>query len=470
MPLTHAPLGGPGRFAPVALAVALAVSGTARAGQTQKPVLLNLTTGAAPVDLGNGNPPAALAPYACGSANPDHFFAVQQLNDVGQVVGRAESFFVQPVDCSSGYASGTSGSGWYLYSNGVMTFPWGANGNFLTNKQGIQYGITWAYVFGLDNDGAIYVAQGYFLTSDFTYFSNARIAADGTITKLADDVSFLSHVTLDGRSIVTATSGGLEIYTRNNKTGQYDGPMVVPVTPPAGNFLGTGGSTWAQSFGESAFLSVKWVNNRLEFLVLANDPAAASSLHSYIFQVVDGAAVMKADLGPDSIATALNEIGWATGELLDSGGFIVSNFIFRPERSKKPFEIFIPPSQAPAWVPGTLGGTPVPFGITNSGFVAISQANTNVDPFGGAPFNTFETIQRAPNGSYTSIGNGSGTIFPSQVVPYNFWYIVGSQQNEQGQIAGGSSRAQAFQFDPVSQEITGGFFDGFDAWIWSHGD
>jgi hypothetical protein len=446
----------------------LLLSPLAALAQTS-PTLVNLTAGAPPVDLGDGSTPAPFSFYACSQFYGDHFFTAPYLNDLGQVVGRAQHFEQAPVDCDSPITH----TGWYLYSNGVMTFPWGTDAaSTVTNKQGYQYNISSGVVFGLDNDGAIYV-QGFFImpTSDgYTFFPTARIAADGTITRLPDNIDpYNTRVTLDGRSIVTSVFGGLQIYTRNNKTGGYDGPTVVTVTPPTGYSWSSITFTYGQSLSGDYIFQVKWVNNRLEFIVITNDSAAASAQHSYIYQVVDGAAVMKADLGPDSVATALNEIGWATGYFRDGSGNVVSNFTFRPQRTKKPLEIFDPPppSQVPTYVPGTLGGNPVPFAITNSGTVAIALYDFSLDPIQGGAYTVHSTLQRAQNGTYTAIGNGDGTVFPSQGAPYYIWNFIGAQQNEQGQIAGGNSWGFGFQYDPASGNVTNYFGAGYDAWLWS---
>jgi hypothetical protein len=66
---------------------------------------------------------------------------------------------------------------------------------------------------------------------------------------------------------------------------------------------------------------------------------------------------------------------------------VVSNFLFRPERAKEPLEIFDPPppirSAAPD--PNGLHGAPIPFGIANSGFVAIARQDAFPIPSAAHP-------------------------------------------------------------------------------------
>jgi hypothetical protein len=407
------------------------------------------------------------------------------LNDAGQVVGKAQ-FFLNgdtPPQLNCDGFSGIYHSGWYVYSpptpspipgtnnNGGMTFPWGVDGQLLTNSQGIRYNHNETYVFGLDNNGLLYANSGFSYDYDngtkTAYFSNGRFNADGTITQLPEDLNNLSRVTLDGRSIVTATWGGLEVYRLNGKTGSFDGPTVVQLTLPTGSSgsAGGGGTYGAQAdYIDGGNVRAKWVNNRLQFLVAGQDAAGP---HSYIYQVVNSAAVMVGDLGPGSVATAINEVGWATGYFADGSGNPVSNFIYRPQQKK--FEIFNPPPPSQyfdIWTmhAGELNGKPIPFGITNGGTVAITLSDINIDAFGNTQ-TIVTTVQRTPDGIYTSVGNGVPTLFPAQYGPYYTWTLVGFQQNEQGQIAGTGSWAQSANFDPVTQTWTS-YGIGHDSWLW----
>jgi hypothetical protein len=469
------------------LALALLAGSVAWAGTG----LVNLTTGAPAVDPGDGTGPSQFDFYPCPlppAQGSNHNINASFINDAGQIVGNAK--FQLASDYPADYCTNLSDpdnpphinshTGWFLYSpSGGMTFPFGVGGSsvdaqnaLITNSQGISYTLSYGetYVFGLDNNGAVYAHGPFFVSPPGAppgfynvAFQNGRINADGTITTLADDLNPSSRVTLDGRSIVTATFGGVEVYRLNPKTGSFDGPTLVPLTLPNGSFgfAGGGGSPYGGSFYQGDFaVAPKWVNNRLQFLVAGRD---SNGPHGYIYQVVNNAAVMVGDLGPGSLATAINEVGWATGYFQDGFGNIASNFIYRPQQKK--FEIFNPPPPSQytiSWDPNAINGQPIPFGITNGGTVAIGLWDTSIDVNGF--FNSNLTaVQRSPNGTYTSVGDGNGTVFPATYGPYDQWYLLPLQQNEQGQIVGASSRATHYLLDANFTNYN----IGYESWLWT---
>jgi hypothetical protein len=406
-------------------------------------------------------------------------FEANLLNDLGDVVGLAYG-----VELASDQSAHTM---WFRWSGGNMTFPWGMDGTAAAspvtipsgNQAGTQYVIfdgqdSGTSIFGLDNSGAIY-ASGEIISPDNPWPSanptvNFRLSRDGlTLTPLPGDLNYAggspygSQVTMDGRAIVNfgynQPWGNLpmEVYRWNDETGVYDGPFTADL--PAGtSFPAQSSFVFASNGGQNASLT-RVVNNRLEILLSGTD-STGTLPQSYIYQIRirHGAATLKlvGTPGPNAIATAISERGWVTGYFGQAPWNVTSNFIYRPEGDRGDDEDHDALEILNPLPDGNIN--PWPFAINRDGTVGLTAEGLEQFPGTANPYIAWVTLSRAPNGTYTQIGLGGGTIFPSSLGNPLFGNVVAGLMNEKGEIAGTHSW--------VNTDINY-TFAGFASWLWT---
>jgi hypothetical protein len=430
---------------PLALCAAAA---TAWADGDENGTLVNLADGAGSPFVVNW-----------GGFPVDLLFQANLLNNVGDVV------------CLVGVETASDQQFhelWFRWSDGKVTIPWGMDAfsgftqghgvTIASGKQagmqyflntGFQSGLGDASIFGLDDSGAIYASGNLFDAAGNFVCANFRVSRDGrTVTPLPADLNsapYASQVTMDGRTIVNMSfSAPMEIYTWNDKKGAYDGPFTAAL--PNGTFFPFFGTLQVDLDGTSNPPLPRLVNNSLEVLVSGTD-SSGQFPQSYVYQVGIKDGVVSFELegtpGPGYVGTVISERGWIAGWAGDQS----SNFIYRPDSND--LELLAPPADQ-----GISYFALLPFAINRAGTIGLTSVAFT--PTGLSHI----TLSRAPDGTYTSMGLGLGTLFPSSFGTPLYGNVLGFAMNEQGEIGGTNSW--------VATDTTFGV--GFAAWLWTPKD
>jgi hypothetical protein len=401
-----------------------------------------------------------LVPLAMPSGCYDDWQIVS-MNNNGDIVGFAISGnntldFLDPnLDSSSCYGD----SGIFLYTNATgqtQLLNDLINGVVINGTRFNEQGV---FPFGVDDNGAVYLGDG-----GMNYF---RLNSDGTfkviptITNGTTQVGPTS-VTSDGQLMMAmlydsnGNSQSFALWKHHRETDQYTVTTVKQPLPAGATTFQMGGSTMDP--GHAGLATV--MNKHAEYLVSIPGPP----VHSYIYQVQNGAAVRVADLGVGNVPTALNNYGDATGYTVAPGaGLRYSNpvqaFVYHAQDysgNGSPLSgsgtvetLNIPSTCDPSmsWIAG-----PWPFAINDSGAVAGTVCNMNAQPGVQYPYFVTDVWVRSSSGNVQTLGSGGGTIFPASApsdylcadYSYSAWTMVGGSMNNRGDIVG---KGQAFDYD-----------------------
>jgi hypothetical protein len=388
-------------------------------------------------------------------------YEVVAMNDQGDVVGFSRG------DRASWTGPDSSGF--------IPGCPTGDFGTFLYSKGTTQI-ITNAYnVFGIDNRGALY---GGFIPDDPSQIIPypARKNRDGTYTAIPAVTDSWgrqigpAQVTRDGRYMIGWIYNPdftISVALWQLQTDKDAYTLTVFNQPlPNGETSFTVGPT---ASGQSGALSI---NERGQYLVVASGD---SGVHSYIYQLQNGVPTLVADLGLNNVATALNNVGDATGYSVPPGAgayYAVQIFIYHHGSSSNgAFESLTVPSACATLYQG-YSGNPIPFAIGDDGTVAGAVCGLNYQSGYQSPWFVGDVWVRTPNGKFGTVGSGLGTVFlppPSGFgydSDYSWWNMNGyggGLMNNRGDIAG-----VGFAVDAGATGF--GFASTWQGWIYRAGN